>query len=58
MMTFGWRPRADCYSTATSTTGPASGASAPAVCTAVPAWFWVALGVAVIAGASHRSKRA
>jgi len=48
MMSFGWRPNQSCYQ-------PVAQVSAPAPCT-TPVWFWVALGVAVVAGVSNRKK--
>jgi hypothetical protein len=51
MMSFGWRPNQSCY-TGAQQLQPA----APPPC-AVPTWFWVALGVAAVAGLSSKGGR-
>jgi len=68
MMTFGWRPTESCYagnSVGSSGTTTAEGVAAgvvgadggAAVCASTPWWFYVALGLAVVTGAHHRTRR-
>ncbi len=48
MMSFGWRPNQSCYQAAQQL----QPASAPPC--GVPTWFWLALGVAAVAGLSNK----
>jgi hypothetical protein len=50
MMSFGWRPNQTCYRVAQQQQ-PATTASC-----SVPTWFWLALGVAAIAGLSGKGR--
>lgn len=50
MMSFGWRPNQSCYQV------PQQLQNAPAPSCSVPTWFWLALGVAVVAGNSGKGK--
>jgi hypothetical protein len=53
MMSFGWRPNQTCYRVAQQQQPAVTeGASC-----SIPAWFWLALGVAAIAGLSGKGAR-
>jgi hypothetical protein len=51
MMSFGWRPNQSCYQGAQQL----QAAAAPSC--AVPMWFWLALGVAAVAGLSSGKEK-
>ena len=53
MMSFGWRPNESCYQTSQQVQ---AAANPPATSCGVPGWFWLALGVAAVAGLSKKKE--